>query len=260
MRCWRRSSVVQGPTCLRVEPRADGVRVPIMDMFADDPHSAFFRQSRGSRGVSPLEPPWLDVDQAVLIATTRHPGDDGALMPPSAHIRSRLYTPLQFPYFSGRCTHCDPVWNLKAIASITSRWSRTSRWSHHRPPRLGVLSGGNGSIRAHRPSVNGTTRTNDQLIQTRGPRSLPKRGTASGGCGSTAPICSGMSALLGSRSLRRKPPRGRSRRCCRSRAPRPKGEIRAERSHPRMSSVLARSLTHSTARHGTARHGTAHTL
>ncbi|MFB8440625.1 hypothetical protein ACFC7A_16430 [Streptomyces niveus] len=50
-----------------------------MDMFADDPHSAFFRQARGSRSVAPLELPWLDVDQAVLIATTRNPGDDGAL-------------------------------------------------------------------------------------------------------------------------------------------------------------------------------------
>ncbi|MFD5875861.1 hypothetical protein [Streptomyces sp. NPDC060322] len=50
-----------------------------MDMFANDPHSAFFRQARGSRGIPPLELPWLDVDQAVLIATTRNPGDDGAL-------------------------------------------------------------------------------------------------------------------------------------------------------------------------------------
>ncbi|WP_405696444.1 hypothetical protein [Streptomyces sp. NBC_01185] len=50
-----------------------------MDMFADDPHSAFFRQARGSRGAAPLELPWLDVEQAVLIAITRNPGDDGAL-------------------------------------------------------------------------------------------------------------------------------------------------------------------------------------
>ncbi|MGW1127858.1 hypothetical protein [Streptomyces sp. NPDC002526] len=50
-----------------------------MDMFADDPHCAFFRQARGSRGVAPLGLPWLDVEQAVLIATTRNPGDDGAL-------------------------------------------------------------------------------------------------------------------------------------------------------------------------------------
>ncbi|XMN05084.1 hypothetical protein ACK8N7_03070 [Streptomyces griseobrunneus] len=50
-----------------------------MDMFADDPHSAFFRQARGSSSTAPLELPWLDVEQAVLIATTRNPGDDGAL-------------------------------------------------------------------------------------------------------------------------------------------------------------------------------------
>ncbi len=40
-----------------------------------------------------------------------------------------------------------PVWNLKAIASIASRWSR------QRPPRLGVRFGSNGSIRAHCASV-----------------------------------------------------------------------------------------------------------
>ncbi len=50
-----------------------------MDMFADDPHSAYFRQARGSSGIAPLELPWLDVEQAVLIAITRNPGDDGAL-------------------------------------------------------------------------------------------------------------------------------------------------------------------------------------
>ncbi|MGW8569822.1 hypothetical protein [Streptomyces niveus] len=50
-----------------------------MDTFADDPHSAFFRQARGSRSLAPLELPWLDVERAVLIATTRNPGDDGAL-------------------------------------------------------------------------------------------------------------------------------------------------------------------------------------
>lgn len=50
-----------------------------MDMVADDPHSAFFRQARGRRGVAQLELPWLDVEQAVLIAITRNPGDDGAL-------------------------------------------------------------------------------------------------------------------------------------------------------------------------------------
>ncbi|MFD4948253.1 hypothetical protein ACFWNT_38515 [Streptomyces sp. NPDC058409] len=50
-----------------------------MDIFADDPHSAYFRQARGSRGIAPLELPWLDVEQAVLIAITRNPGDEGAL-------------------------------------------------------------------------------------------------------------------------------------------------------------------------------------
>lgn len=33
-------------------------------------------------------------------------------VPSTAHIRSRLYTPRQLPYFSGRCTHWVPVWNL----------------------------------------------------------------------------------------------------------------------------------------------------
>ncbi|MEU9319707.1 hypothetical protein [Streptomyces sp. NPDC048295] len=50
-----------------------------MDMFADDPHADFFRQARGSRDTAPHELPWLDVEQAVLIAITRNPGDDGAL-------------------------------------------------------------------------------------------------------------------------------------------------------------------------------------
>jgi len=50
-----------------------------MDMYADDPHSAFVREARGSRASAPLELPWLDVEQAVLIAVTRNPGDDGAL-------------------------------------------------------------------------------------------------------------------------------------------------------------------------------------
>ncbi|WP_328907810.1 hypothetical protein OG230_35085 [Streptomyces sp. NBC_00234] len=50
-----------------------------LDMFADDPHSAFFGVARGSTAAAPLELPWLDAEQAVLIATTRNPGDDGAL-------------------------------------------------------------------------------------------------------------------------------------------------------------------------------------
>ena len=49
-----------------------------MDMFADDPHCAFFREARGSRATDPLELPWLDVEQAVLIAVNRNPGDDVA--------------------------------------------------------------------------------------------------------------------------------------------------------------------------------------
>ncbi|MFJ3307382.1 hypothetical protein ACIPSA_30670 [Streptomyces sp. NPDC086549] len=50
-----------------------------MDMFADDPYCAFFREARGSRATDPLELPWLDVEQAVLIAINRNPGDDVAL-------------------------------------------------------------------------------------------------------------------------------------------------------------------------------------
>lgn len=50
-----------------------------MDMFADDPHCAFFRMARESKATGPLELPWLDVERAVLIAVTRNPGDDGAL-------------------------------------------------------------------------------------------------------------------------------------------------------------------------------------
>ncbi|WP_328718591.1 hypothetical protein OHT52_03260 [Streptomyces sp. NBC_00247] len=50
-----------------------------LDMFADDPYSDYFRVGRGSRSDAPLDLPWLDADQAVLIAITRNPGDDGAL-------------------------------------------------------------------------------------------------------------------------------------------------------------------------------------
>lgn len=35
--------------------------------------------ARGRHATTPLELPWLDADQAVLIAFTRNPGDDGAL-------------------------------------------------------------------------------------------------------------------------------------------------------------------------------------
>ncbi|KAB1979157.1 hypothetical protein [Streptomyces triticiradicis] len=50
-----------------------------MDMLADDPHSTYFSVARGSRAAIPLGLPWLDAEQAVLIAITRNPGDDGAL-------------------------------------------------------------------------------------------------------------------------------------------------------------------------------------
>ncbi|QKW17646.1 hypothetical protein HUT16_05485 [Kitasatospora sp. NA04385] len=50
-----------------------------MDMFADDPSYAFFREVRGSALDTPVELPWLDVEQAVLIAVNRMPGDDVAL-------------------------------------------------------------------------------------------------------------------------------------------------------------------------------------
>ncbi|GAA3809791.1 hypothetical protein ACFS5L_44390 [Streptomyces phyllanthi] len=51
-----------------------------MDMFADDPRSSeLFREVRGSSHRAPVELPWLDVEQAVLIAVNRVPGDDVAL-------------------------------------------------------------------------------------------------------------------------------------------------------------------------------------
>ncbi|MFI5530029.1 hypothetical protein ACIA8O_15945 [Kitasatospora sp. NPDC051853] len=50
-----------------------------MDMFADDPSYAFFREARGSALDGPVELPWLDVEQAVLIAVNSRPGDDVAL-------------------------------------------------------------------------------------------------------------------------------------------------------------------------------------
>ncbi|GAA1972961.1 hypothetical protein [Kitasatospora viridis] len=51
-----------------------------MDMFADGPSFAFFRQARGSStGGAPVELPWLDVEQAVYIAVNSRPGDDVAL-------------------------------------------------------------------------------------------------------------------------------------------------------------------------------------
>ncbi|MGW1640511.1 hypothetical protein [Streptomyces lavendulae] len=51
-----------------------------MDRFADDARSsALFREMRGSRQQAAVELPWLDVEQAVLIAVNRHAGDDVAL-------------------------------------------------------------------------------------------------------------------------------------------------------------------------------------
>ncbi|WP_244872186.1 hypothetical protein [Catellatospora sp. TT07R-123] len=45
-----------------------------------DPRSAYlFRQARGSTAVGPVKLPWLDVEQAVLIAVNRRPGDDVAM-------------------------------------------------------------------------------------------------------------------------------------------------------------------------------------
>ncbi|MFI6008394.1 hypothetical protein ACIBAG_06140 [Streptomyces sp. NPDC051243] len=51
-----------------------------LDMFADDPRSSeLFREVRGSQRRAPVELPWLDIEQAVLIAVNRRPGDDVAL-------------------------------------------------------------------------------------------------------------------------------------------------------------------------------------
>lgn len=51
-----------------------------LDMFADDPRSSeLFRAVRGSTRRAPVEPSWLDVEQAVLVARNRMAGDDVAL-------------------------------------------------------------------------------------------------------------------------------------------------------------------------------------
>lgn len=51
-----------------------------LDLLADDPVSyELFRQVRGSTRPAPVELPWLDVEQALLIAVNRRPGDDVAL-------------------------------------------------------------------------------------------------------------------------------------------------------------------------------------
>ncbi|MFF5234382.1 hypothetical protein [Dactylosporangium sp. NPDC000521] len=41
--------------------------------------SALFRTARGSRTAGRVELPWLDVEQAILIAVNRNPGDDVAV-------------------------------------------------------------------------------------------------------------------------------------------------------------------------------------
>ena len=51
-----------------------------LEVFADDEWSReFFREVRGSTREGPVELPWLDVEQAVLIAECRFAGADVAL-------------------------------------------------------------------------------------------------------------------------------------------------------------------------------------
>jgi hypothetical protein len=51
-----------------------------LDSIADDRTiSDLFRLARGSRTDHPVDLPWLDVDQAVLVAVNEHAGDDVAL-------------------------------------------------------------------------------------------------------------------------------------------------------------------------------------
>lgn len=51
-----------------------------LDHIADDRSiSDLFRMARSSRSIHPIGLPWLDVDQAVLIAVNEHAGDDVAL-------------------------------------------------------------------------------------------------------------------------------------------------------------------------------------
>ncbi|MET8146850.1 hypothetical protein ACIBSW_14290 [Actinoplanes sp. NPDC049668] len=51
-----------------------------LDFIADDRStSGLFRMARGSRSDHPIDLPWLDVDQAVLIAVNEHAGDDVVL-------------------------------------------------------------------------------------------------------------------------------------------------------------------------------------
>ncbi|MFG3039356.1 hypothetical protein ACGFYZ_20925 [Streptomyces sp. NPDC048330] len=60
-------------------PEQMGYQSQSMDLFADDPSYAFFREARGSKATAPLELPWLDVEQAFFIAVNRNPGDDVAV-------------------------------------------------------------------------------------------------------------------------------------------------------------------------------------
>ncbi|MGW6865089.1 hypothetical protein ACWGHM_37475 [Streptomyces sp. NPDC054904] len=69
----------EDPLAFVADPEQMAFASRSMDIVADDPSAGYFRQARGSRGTAPLELPWLDVEQAVLIAITRNPGDDGAL-------------------------------------------------------------------------------------------------------------------------------------------------------------------------------------
>jgi hypothetical protein len=51
-----------------------------LTQFADDPSLAqLFRETRGSNAIGPVNLPWIDVEQAVLIAVNRLPGDDVAM-------------------------------------------------------------------------------------------------------------------------------------------------------------------------------------
>jgi hypothetical protein len=51
-----------------------------LDLFADDERlSEIFRERRGSTAQHPVELPWLDPEQAVLVAVNRHAGDDVAV-------------------------------------------------------------------------------------------------------------------------------------------------------------------------------------
>jgi hypothetical protein len=51
-----------------------------LTMFANDPPSShLFREARGSTATASVELPWLDAEQAVLIAVNRILGDDVAM-------------------------------------------------------------------------------------------------------------------------------------------------------------------------------------